>query len=363
MFGVGDAFARPLRGGLTAVAILVGVATLVFASGLYSAIVRFNELFLPATGQAYLTVSRFGGYSDAATVDLLQRQPESNLVVGVRQLQVAVAGQTDPVGGTVFEGDSERLGYHLAEGRWFARPGEAVFGATFNPYHWVLGQTLSVRLEGRPAQIQIVGSCYCFLGLAMDWTTYAAEVPDAQPTDYLVQLQPGTDANAYVRRVSAAEPDFLLPQVSHSGSGFNIEDILNGLVAALAVILGAIAGLGVFNALLLTTRERVRDIAILKALGMTPGQVSAMVTATAGVLGAVGVALGIPAGIVLYGYLIDAMARVAGFTLTGNTLQGPINPLQLAVVGAAGLLVAVVGSIVPARWAARTSVVNVLNLE
>jgi putative ABC transport system permease protein len=139
--------------------------------------------------------------------------------------------------------------------------------------------------------------------------------------------------------------------------------ILNGLVAALAVFLGAIAGTGVFNALLLTTRERVRDIAILKALGMSPGQVSAMVTTSAGVLGAVGVALGIPAGIVLYGYLIDAMARVAGFTLTGNALQGPINPLQLAAVAVAGLLVAMVGSILPARWAARTSVANVLNFE
>src|SRR3989442_12920651 len=42
--GVGDAFARPLRGALTAIAIL-GVATLIFATGLYSAILKFNDLF------------------------------------------------------------------------------------------------------------------------------------------------------------------------------------------------------------------------------------------------------------------------------------------------------------------------------
>ncbi len=45
-----------------------------------------------------------------------------------------------------------------------------------------------------------------------------------------------------------------------------------------------------------------------------------------------------------------------------TTLQGPINPWQLAAVAVAGLLVAVVGSILPARWAARTSIMNVLNL-
>ncbi len=62
--GVGDAFARPLRGGLTAVAILAGVATLVFASGLYSAILKFNDLFAQPAFQ--VAVSRLGGYSDAA---------------------------------------------------------------------------------------------------------------------------------------------------------------------------------------------------------------------------------------------------------------------------------------------------------
>jgi hypothetical protein len=87
-----------------------------------------------------------------------------------------------------------------------------VFGATFNPYHWVLGQALSVRLEGTSADVRIVGSCYCFLGLAMDWSTYAAAVPGTQPTDYLVQLKLGTDANPYVTRISAAEPNFLLPR-------------------------------------------------------------------------------------------------------------------------------------------------------
>jgi putative ABC transport system permease protein len=198
----------------------------------------------------------------------------------------------------------------------------------------------------------------------MDWSSYVPVAPTTEPTDYLVQLRPGANVDAYVGRVSAAQPDFLLVQpISAFGSGFNIEAALDAMVVALAFILGAIAGLGVFNALLLTTRERVRDIAILKALGMTPGQVSVMVIASAGVLGLVGGVLGIPAGIGLYRYLIDAMARVAGFSITSGTFPNSFDPVQLVLLALAGVLVAILGAILPARWAARTAVVNVLNLE
>lgn len=361
VLGAGDAFARPVRGGLTAIAILVGVATLVFAIGLYSAILKFNDLFAQPNFQ--VTVSRLGGYSDAATVDVLQRQPDTNLVVGVHQLTVAVTGQPDAVPSDIFSGRSEQLGFRLAEGRWFAGSGEAVLGMVFNPYHWRVGQNVEVRIEREPVQLHIVGTCYCFWTLGLDWSTYTSVVPNAQPSDYLVQLRPHADVDAYVGRVSAAEPDFLFPQAIGTGSGVNIEGILDGLVAALAVILGAIAGLGVFNALLLTTRERVRDIAILKAIGMTPGEVSVMVTVSAGVLGVVGALLGIPAGIVLYRYLLDAMARLANFTISSGTFANALSPAELTLVALAGVLVAVLGAILPARWAANTPVVNVLNLE
>lgn len=359
--GAGDAFARPLRGGLTAVAILVGVATLVFASGLYAAILKFNDLFTSANYQ--VTVSRFGGYSDAATVDLLQRQPGTNLVVGNRQLELGLPGQVDPIPAQVFRGPSARLGSRMAEGRWFSGPDEAVVGVVFNPYHWRVGQNIEVVLEGTPKTLHVTGTCYCFFSLSMDWSTLASVAPAAVPSNYLVQLRPGTDANAYVKSISAAEPDFVAPQVNGSDSGFNIEGALDGLVAALAVILGAIAALGVFNTLLLTTRERMRDFAILKAIGMTPGQVSVMVITSAAVLGLVGATLGIPAGIVLYNYLVDAMARVANFTISSSTFAIPFNPLQLAVLALGGVFVAMVGALLPARWAARFPVASVLNIE
>ncbi len=115
--------------------------------------------------------------------------------------------------------------------------------------------------------------------------------------------------------------------------------------------------------LLLNTRERARDIAILKALGMTPGQVVAMVTASACVLGAVGGLLGIPAGTALYDFLVQEMSRLAGFTLDTSTFRVAFNQPLLAGVALASILVAMVGAILPARCAARATVMGVLNIE
>lgn len=362
--GIGDAFARPFRAGLTAFAILVSVATLVFASGLYSAIVRFNDLFAPANGSTYqVTVSRFGGYSDTAATGLLQQQPETNAVIGHQEVEADLPGKPDPVLLTAFKGDSARLAYNMDRGRWLAGSAEAVIGTVSNPYHWAVGQTVTPQIAGRQLELRIVGSCYCYFSLGIDWAAYKLAVPDAQPNDYLVQLRPGVDADAYVKRISAAQPDVLFAEVNRANAGLNIEDILNGMVAALALILGAIAGLGVFSSLLLTTRERARDIAILKAIGMTPHQVEGMVTASAFVLGAVGAVLGVPAGIVLYNYLVQAMAAVANFTLSNQAIIGEANPVRLFAVAVGGILVALAGAALPARWAARAPVVSVLNLE
>jgi ABC-type lipoprotein release transport system permease subunit len=65
----------------------------------------------------------------------------------------------------------------------------------------------------------------------------------------------------------------------------------------------------------------------------------------------------------LYNYLIQAMAALANFTLSDQSLIGEINPVNLVAVALAGILVALAGAILPARWAARAPVVSVLNLE
>ncbi len=68
--------------------------------------------------------------------------------------------------------------------------------------------------------------------------------------------------------------------------------------------------------------------AAMKALGMTQRQVATMVTASAFTLGAVGALLGIPAGLILYQYLIQAMASVSNFTISTSVIIAQISPLR-----------------------------------
>ena len=52
---------------------------------------------------------------------------------------------------------------------------------------------------------------------------------------------------------------------------------MQGLIGTLTLMLAMVAGLGVLNTIVLSTRERVHDLGVFKAVGMTPRQTIAMV--------------------------------------------------------------------------------------
>ena len=54
-------------------------------------------------------------------------------------------------------------------------------------------------------------------------------------------------------------------------------NLMLGLIGTLTVLLALVAGLGVLNTIVLHTRERVHDLGVFKAVGMTPRQTIAMV--------------------------------------------------------------------------------------
>jgi putative ABC transport system permease protein len=123
-----------------------------------------------------------------------------------------------------------------------------------------------------------------------------------------------------------------------------------------------IAVAGIFNTVLLNTRERVRDTATLKAIGMSPRQVIGMVAASAGFLALVGGLAAIPAGVALYRFLFDLLSNLGG-SATPPQLYDVYAPWELIAIPLAGVLVAVGAAMVPARWAARSNVVEVLHAE
>jgi hypothetical protein len=95
--GAGDAFARPLRGLLTALAVLIAVATLTFAFGLQASFQRF--LTVPGLGfvQPDISITRYGAYPDSTLMQTLQAQPETARVVASSFVEATVPGLNSPV--------------------------------------------------------------------------------------------------------------------------------------------------------------------------------------------------------------------------------------------------------------------------
>ena len=365
--GAGDAFARPLRGLLTALAVLVAVATLTFAFGLQSTFKHLTNV--PGLfGQPDISVARYGDYPDSTLMQTLQDQPETTRVVATTFDTAIVPGLGSPVSVQPMRGDSAADGYLLSEGRWFSGPGEAVAGLAFvKEAHLKVGDSFTATINNHPLQLRLVGIYYDTDSfgrkLRIDWSSYLEANPTALPAFYEITLRPGADPQAYARHVSASAPDFLSVQPRPSGTPSLIA-IANAVIGVLALVLAAIAIAGVFNTVLLTTRERTQDIATLKALGMSPGQVAGMVTSSACVLGLVGGILGIPVGIWLHRALLDIATSTVGDPFPASFYQDTFNnPAILLLLALGGIVAALLGAALPARVAARRSVVEVLRAE
>ncbi len=124
---------------------------------------------------------------------------------------------------------------------------------------------------------------------------------------------------------------------------FTITEVLR----LLAVL---VAFAGVFSALMALQLERSREFAILRATGMTPRELSRLITGQSGLMGLVAGLLALPLGILLAVVLIEVINRRA----FGWSLDPTVDPTVLAQ----GLLLAVVAALLagwyPARRLART---------
>ena len=273
-----------------------------------------------------------------------------------------LAGTNTDLRVSFYRGDFETLGFRILDGRWFDGPGQVVVSERFLRQRGLaVGDTVTLQAQGKSVQVRIVGKALYNSGdeVLSNWQTLALVAPTMRASLYDINLKPGTDLDAYVKAVQAGDSG--LQETSGQEAGSFVAIVL-ATVVLLTLMLGTVAALGVFNTVVLNTRERRRDLGMLKSIGMTPSQVTLMVVTSMTALGAIGGLLGIPLGIVAHRLVVPAMANGAQVAMPAFMLD--VYPLSLlALLILAGILISAAGAYIPARSAAHTTIAEVLHNE
>ncbi|MEU8924020.1 FtsX-like permease family protein [Kitasatospora sp. NPDC048545] len=365
--GLGQPFARPARTALTMSAIVLGVLTVTVTTGLSSTLTRLMD---HNDGHTHVTVqtAHFAGnrteptLTPAQTETMLRTTPGAEGVAVRGLVQVGLVGFTQPVFADFYSGDdavdSKRL--QVVKGRPATGPNEIEAGPSFLKQHGLkLGDRLTLDLDGRHLTVTVVGeeSQGNARAFTSNGATRAALTDDPHAVEYDVKLAPGADAEAYQRAVSAADPS-LSPSVFAPDLAGPVVAVIS-FATIFTVLLSVVAALGVFNTLLLTIRERRRDLGMLKSIGMTPRQVVTMTITSVAWQGAVSAVIGVPAGILAHRLLVE---NVASIVFPESTID-VWDALPLTGLAFAGVAIAVLGALVPARSAARLPIAEVLHNE
>lgn len=137
---------------------------------------------------------------------------------------------------------------------------------------------------------------------------------------------------------------------------------MSATAVLLTAMLVSVAGLGVLNSVVLDTRERIHDLGVCKAIGFSPRQTMSLVLASVTVIGVLGGLIGVPAGYGLHSLVMPVMGRAVGTSLPSPVLD-VYAPVELLLLGLGGLVIAVLGALVPAGWAARARTTTALRTE
>jgi putative ABC transport system permease protein len=157
--GAGDAFIRPLRAGLTVLAVLVGVTTIIFASGLREGFAEYPQAESRLNGD--VSVSRESTVSDHRVMAILNGQPQTQQVLAASHRPVTVSSLADPVDGVAFRDDPLSLSWSafLVRGRWLGeRPGEVLLRrSVLDEANLDVGSPFDGAIAGRPLRLHVVG--------------------------------------------------------------------------------------------------------------------------------------------------------------------------------------------------------------
>lgn len=215
------------------------------------------------------------------------------------------------------------------------------------------GETLPVRVVALLDEMSPIGP---FVVSATDFNRVAPGLP---VSTVLVKARAGASPDAVGRAVRDAvggrESVTVVSARESAEQWTGAVDTLRALLLSMLALSVLIAFFSLGNTLSLSIVERTRESALLRALGLSRGQLRRMLAAEGVIMSIVGVGVGVVLGLV-FGWALSA--AIGG---RDTVLAVPFG--QLVVFSVLAVLVGVLATVLPARRALRASIVASLSDE
>jgi len=361
VLGVKDAFAARSRAVMTILSLILTVTAVVATLGTeatYRRVVGDSSL----RAKPYDLLVQSDTTAPRTRALLAPHRGEFTNAMTIAGLPVKVPGSGIEVYARALGGSYEARPYAIREGRMLAGPGEAIVGrGLLEKFGLRVGDELRVTALGHPLTLRIVGR---YVEPDNDART---AIFDQRSLPVAAQRRLRPDFGLSVPSVPAARR--LGKELSAQSNGSihttvtedevkqeraDIRPIIWGMDALLL----AIGLVNLVTTMLLGIRERRRDFAIFKSIGLTPRQVLGAVTAGGSMLTLVAVAIGIPVGAALFRIVVIATNPTDGPDLATT----PTWWWLLLLVPGMFLFTTVAG-LFPARRAAEIKPADALRYE
>jgi putative ABC transport system permease protein len=372
--GLATPFTRPARTATTLAAVFFGATAVILAAGLNSSLIKISSIGNLGQGQVD------AGLPKGSNQQTLTRRQSRHIVTAIRAQpaavryvaiadegplinSVSVAGGLPDLNVVAYQGDSSWLGWPVISGHWYHAPGEVDVNTQFLTQIGLhVGDRLTLTVRGRPVAARIAGQVYDPNGpsLYTSWQTLGGTAAGLRATHYAIELRPGTNPHSYLAALTRAlGPSFgaHIPEAGKTGAASS-----SSLVRLLTELIAVLAGLGVLTSVLMLTRERVHDLGVFKALGMTPRQIVTMVICSAIAPAVTAAAIAIPAAIYLHALTAQSIGTITGSGIPPSAIT-IYHPVGLLVFATSGLAIAAAGALLPASWAAASRTTTALRVE
>ncbi len=311
---------------------------------------------------------------DVALADAIEAMDEVEAVDRFRAYPIRYNGLKSNLGAGDAKLHGQRAGIRFLQGGPSA---EILTKLTSGPYVVVsepfarkhnvwTGDTVTLPLGGEQVELENLGVFYDYTSergaVIIDRQVLLRYLPDPNVSSLAIYLKPGADPDAVQERIFAENPTRQL-YIATNGKlrreAIAIFDRTFAITWALEAVAVTVAVLGMAGALLALVIDRKREIAVLRFLGASSGQIRKLILTESGLLGLMSIVLGTALGTVLSLVLIYVINKQSfGWTIQ---FHWPVGLLLLALGGVYAASVA--AGLYPARLAARLNPIEAAHEE